>query len=62
MMTHYVSNEVYYNCKIFTENPGAWYMDSVLSSASATEIAAAKEKVKELARVHTRFKNEKKCF
>ena len=31
MMTHYVSNKVYYDKNTFVKVPGAWYMDSVLS-------------------------------
>lgn len=48
MMTHYVSNEVYYNKTTFVSTPGAWFMDSLLSAASKEEMDAAKETVRKL--------------
>lgn len=57
MTNHYCSNETYYDHEIFLKNQRAWFMDSVLSSATEEELAAAKAKVNELAE-----KNELKKF
>ena len=42
MNQHYCSNETYYDHEIFLKNQRAWFMDSVLSSATDEERAAAK--------------------
>jgi hypothetical protein len=42
MNQHYCSNETYYDHEIFLKNQRAWFMDSVLSSATVEERAAAK--------------------
>lgn len=48
LMTHYTGYETYNNPHVFNTNPGAWYMDSVLSCATREETARAKENVKKM--------------
>lgn len=48
MTEHYCSKSVYYDYDIFFKNQAAWYMDSLLSGATADEIESAKNKLEEL--------------
>jgi len=48
LMTHYTGYKVYNDPEVFIKNPGAWSMDSVISSASEAEMHEAKNLVLEL--------------
>jgi len=48
MTEHYCSKSVYYDDEIFFKNKAAWYMDSLLSGATADEIESAKDKLEQL--------------